>query len=152
MILNLIKKYFILLIVVFWQTVAQAGTWGIMNFNSGKWGAIPDVYTITIVEPSNNTGELVVFFSLEGSVGAAPETIPTSFSVTCGDVTVVSDGSPVTLTGLTVGVDYTCTVVATNAAGSSSASTGLIGTPKEGVYHSNILLIMTPVLSTFGDK
>jgi len=72
--------------------------------------------------------------------------------VTCGDVTAISNGSPVTLTGLTVGVDYTCTVVATNATGSSSASTGFVGTPVKGVYRSSILKIMMMVGSNRGKK
>lgn len=135
-------KLYALFIVTFASLTAQAGTWGTMGFNSGKWGATPDVYTISLVETGYNMGELVVTFSLDGSVGAAPETDPTSFSVSCDGVTVVSTGSPVTLTGLTVGVDYFCTVVATNASGSSSASIGVIGTPEEGEYRSNILKII----------
>ena len=129
-----------LLIASFLALSSQAGTWGAMNFNSGKWGATPDVYTITLVETGYNTGELVVTFSLNGT--AAIETTPTSFSVTCNGVTVISSGSPVTLTGLTAGNDYTCTVVATNATGSSSASTGVIGTPEEGDYRSNVLQLI----------
>jgi hypothetical protein len=121
---------------------AQAGTWGAMGFNSGKWGATPDVYTITLVEKSNNTGELVVTFLLDGDIDAAPETEATSFSVTCGEVTVESTSSPIILSGLPEDADYTCTVVATNATGSSTASTGVIGAFSEFIYRSNILKII----------
>ena len=51
-------------------------------------------------------------------------------------------GSPVTLTGLSVGVDYFCTGVATNATGSSSASIGVIGTPEDALYRSGVLKII----------
>ncbi len=122
--------------------IAQAGTWGAMSYNSGKWGATPDVYTITLVETGDNTGELVVTFLLDGDVNAAPETEPTYFTITCGNVTVESTGSPVTLTGLDTDVDYYCTVVATNATGSSSASVGVIGTPEEVAYRSGILKLI----------
>jgi hypothetical protein len=147
---NVKLKLYILLISAFFPLMLQAGTWGAMGFNSGQWGATPDVYTITFVETGNNMGELVVTFLLEGDVEGAPETEPTSFFVTCGDITVESMGSPVTLSGLDENTDYSCTVVAINSTGSSSASTGVIGTFEEAVYRSNILkiIMMKKILDT----
>ncbi|WP_198265379.1 fibronectin type III domain-containing protein [sulfur-oxidizing endosymbiont of Gigantopelta aegis] len=110
-------------------------------------GAFPDVYTITLVAASDNSDELIVTFSLNGNVGAAPETQATLFTVSCGNVTQTSNGSPVILTGLSAGEDYTCTVVASNATGSSSASTGVIGTTKSGLSRSSalkIILMLSP--------
>ena len=49
--------------------------------------------------------------------------------MTCGSVTVEGLASPVTVTGLSGDAEFTCTVVATNATGSSSSSTGVAGFP-----------------------
>jgi len=137
-----INKWQLLVTSLFFTLSTQAGTWGAMNYDSGKWGATPDVYTITLVETGYSTGELVVTFLLNGDVAAAPETEPTSFSVTCGGVTEESTGSPVTLTGLATDVDYYCTVVAKNATGSSSASVGVIGTAEVAIHRSSIMQII----------
>lgn len=121
--------------------LTQAGTWGTMNFSSGKWGATPDVYTITSIEPGPGDDDLIVTFVLDGA-GAAPETVATSFTVTCGSVMVTEAGSPITVTSLGGDEEYTCTVVATNSTGSSSPSVGQIGYPDGVVYGGlNIILI-----------
>jgi len=116
------------LFVFFVSFAAQAGTWGTMNFNSGKWGATPDVYTISSVGPGPTHGDLVVNFALSGV--AAPETVATSFSVTCGAETEISVGSPATLSGLIPGASYSCSVISKNAAGDSSASAIVSGSSR----------------------
>ena len=52
-----------------------------------------------------------------------------SFS-TVGTFTASGISSPLTVTGLTNGTPYSCSVVANNSSGSSAASTGVVGTPR----------------------
>ena len=113
-----------MLLALLMPLAVEAGTWGTIGFNSGKWGAKPDVYTISSIEPGPGDDDLVVAFVLDGA-GAAPETIATSFSVTCGAETVAGAGSPIIVTGLTDIEEYLYTVVAINGTGSSSSSAGL---------------------------
>ena len=49
---------------------------------------------------------------------------------TPGTFTASGSSSPLTVTGLTNGTPYSCSVVATNSAGSSAASAAVVGTPK----------------------
>ena len=37
-----------------------------MDYNSGKWGATPNVYTITSIEPGLDDGDLIVAFVYGG--------------------------------------------------------------------------------------
>jgi len=47
-----------------------------------------------------------------------------------GSFTTSGSSSPLTVTGLTNGTPYSCSVVATNSTGSSAASTAVVATPK----------------------
>ena len=139
-----IKCTFLLIITVMAAFhSATAGTWGVMNFDVDKWGATPDAYEVTSIENGYNAGEIIVSFSLNGIVFDDSLSKATLFTITCGDVTVVSTSSPVTITGLDVGETYSCTVTASNDAGSSSASAEVTITPEDVIYPSNILMIIS---------
>jgi len=125
---KLITKWYALSTAILLSLAAQAGTWGTMGYNSGKWGATPDVYRITSVEPGPGDDDLIVTFVL-GGYGASSETVATSFTVTCGAETAAGAGSPIIVTGLTDIEEHRCTVVAINSTGSSSSSVGIIGYP-----------------------
>jgi hypothetical protein len=75
--------------------------------------------------PAN--GQIAVAFT-PGSGGAA-----SSYTATCsnanGVFSVIGTSSPITVTGLTNDQAYTCTVTATNAQGTSSATTGFNALP-----------------------
>ena len=54
---------------------------------------------------------------------------PNLFTIQSSSNSVTGPNSPLTITGLTNGTEYSCTVVANNASGSSAASSALTGTP-----------------------
>lgn len=97
--------------------------------DSGR-GEISATFVLQSLVPSAPTvsgydygdGEIIVFAS-SSSDGGYPIT---SYTAVCtdgtNDYTGTSSSSPVTVTGLTNDVPYTCTVTATNAVGTSSAS------------------------------
>lgn len=84
----------------------------------------PDAPTINGVTPGN--AQATVSFTPPVSDGGSPIT---SYFVRCGGYYATGASSPVTVTGLTNGTAVTCTVVATNAKGSSALSAGLSVTP-----------------------
>ncbi len=75
--------------------------------------------TIAFSAPSSNGGAAITGYTAACASGAA------SF-------TASGAGSPITVTGLTNGTTYSCTVTATNAAGTSSASASVSATPISG--------------------
>ena len=90
-----------------------------------RWGGqagAPDAPAISSV--LSQDGQLTVQY---GAIG----TSTTGYTATCGTQSVTVNGNTTwaTVTGLTDGIDYSCTVVATNAAGSGPASAAASGTP-----------------------
>lgn len=70
-------------------------------------------------------GQVVLHFTANGDGGSAI----TGFTATCGAFSESGPSSPITVSGLTNGVEYSCTVVATNAIGDSPPSNTLSATP-----------------------
>jgi subtilisin-like proprotein convertase family protein len=83
--------------------------------------------TPVITSVTEDDSGLVVSFIL-ASDGGAPIT---DYTATCGGISASSNSSPIIVEGLTNGQQYSCTVVATNSVGSSSASAAASGTPEE---------------------
>ena len=104
-----------------------------------KLGALPTSAAVTatprpeppatpsITSVTENGSGLVVSFIL-ASDGGAPIT---DYTATCGGISASSNSSPIIVEGLTNGQQYSCTVVATNSVGSSSASAAASGTLEE---------------------
>lgn len=83
--------------------------------------------TPVITSVAEDDAGLVVRFSL-ASDGGGPII---DYTANCGGVSASGDSSPITVAGLTNGQAYSCTVTATNSAGTSSASSAVSGTPEE---------------------
>jgi hypothetical protein len=86
-------------------------------------GALPG--PPTIVSATGGEGDITVTFTPPVNNGGSPITSYTAMCTPLGGGTQVSQtgvGSPITVPGLTGGVGYTCTVSATNAAGSGPPS------------------------------
>jgi len=87
---------------------------------------VPGAPTIGTATPGN--GQATIAFTAPASNGGSAIT---SYTVTCnaGGFTATGAVSPLTVTGLTNGTAYNCSVVATNAAGPSAASATVAVTP-----------------------
>ena len=94
------------------------------NFATNDAG-VPSQPTITSIEPEDSA--LLVRFTIT-SDGGSPIT---SYTVTCGGISASGSDSPITVTGPTNGQEYSCSVVATNAIGSSSSSALVSEKPEE---------------------
>ena len=85
---------------------------------------IPDAPAITGITSGN--GQATIAFTAPAFNGGAAIT---SYTGNCGGVTATGASSPLTVTGLTNGTTYNCTVAATNIVGPSLASTSSSVTP-----------------------
>ena len=79
--------------------------------------------------------QATINFSASTNSGGLPIT---SYTVNCNGVTVDGVGSPIVVSGLTNGVSYSCTVQATNLAGTSSVSGSVMVTPVAITFTNNV--------------
>ncbi|HEX4332091.1 MAG TPA: FG-GAP-like repeat-containing protein [Usitatibacter sp.] len=80
----------------------------------------------TSVSALAGDGQATVSFTPPGYDGGSPIT---GYTVTCGTASTVVSSPPVVISGLTNGTSYSCSVVATNAAGDSYPSGSVSVTP-----------------------
>ena len=95
------------------------------SFSSTTVGASPPAApTITSATPGN--AQATIAFTTPAN-GGSPIT---GYTATCGAFSAAGAGSPITVTGLTNGTPYSCTVIATNIAGNSPAAVSASVTPR----------------------
>lgn len=83
----------------------------------------PDAPSLDSAIPGN--GEIELNFTANGDGGS----VITGFTASCGAFDQSGSTSPITVSGLANGVEYSCTVVATNVIGDSPPSNALSATP-----------------------
>ncbi len=85
----------------------------------------------TIGAATAGDGSIAVAFTPPAASGSSPIV---DYVATCAaggnNRSQTGTGSPITVTGLTNGTSYSCTVVATNSAGAGAASAGVSATPR----------------------
>jgi mono/diheme cytochrome c family protein len=87
-------------------------------------GVVPGAPTLNTATGGNN--KITLAFTAPASDGGSSIT---SYTATCGGITGTGSGSPVTVSGLTNGMSYSCSVTATNPVGTSVASNSMMATP-----------------------
>ncbi len=107
-------------------TLSGATTSPVTIAMSGSGFTVPDAPTIAPAVAGN--GQAWIFFAPPNSDGGSPIT---GYPLNCSPAPLGVSGttSPLLLTGLTNGTPYTCSVTATNAAGTSAPSANVIVTP-----------------------
>ena len=78
---------------------------------------VPGAPAITTISAGNT--RVTIAFTAPGFTGGA---VITGYTAACGSVTATGTASPITVTGVTNGRAYTCTVTAGNTSGSGAAS------------------------------
>ena len=84
---------------------------------------LPDAPTLESVAPGN--GKALLYFTANGDGGSAI----TGYTASCGAFDQAGASSPITVSGLTNGTEYLCSVIATNVVGESAPSNTLSVTP-----------------------
>jgi hypothetical protein len=109
-------------LILLMPSLAFAGNWG-EDWGTMTWGVplvIPSTPQITNTDYGNE--EIYLSVSVSNNGGSTIS----SYTATCTDGTTqytgTSSTSRITVSGLTNGVGYSCSVTATNAAGTSAAS------------------------------
>ena len=90
----------------------------------GVLGEVPGAPTIGTA--TAGTAQASIAFTPPASSGGS---VITSYSVSCNGISQTGNVSPITVTGLTNGVVYTCAVTATNSLGTGPASATVTVTP-----------------------
>jgi hypothetical protein len=85
--------------------------------------SVPEAPTLNTATADDESAELT--FTPNGDGGSAIS----GYTAKCGAITQNGPSSPITVTGLTNGVEYSCSVFATNEAGDSAPCSAILVTP-----------------------
>ena len=99
---------------------------------------------VSIVDVRAMDGTVTITFTQTNS--AAPTSV--QYELTCqstsGKYTATGKASPITITGLTNGITYSCTVTAGDTNGTSDPSTAVLVAPRPPVYVPATFFLLTP--------
>ena len=102
---------------------SATGTYDTGYIATDAEATVPDAPDLTSAQPGN--GRATLYFSANGDGGSAI----TGYTASCGAYQKTGASSPITVTGLTNGTQYSCSVVASNAVGDSAPSNLVSVTP-----------------------
>jgi hypothetical protein len=95
--------------------------------------SVPDAPTLTSVTPGD--GEATLHLTANGDGGS----VITGYTATCGAFSQAGVSSPITVSGLTNDIQYSCSVIATNVVGDSLSSNVLFVTPLSPSCNVNVV-------------
>lgn len=99
---------------------------------------------VLILDASANDRSVAITFTRTNSAAAAS----VQYQVTCQSssdkYTATGKASPITITGLTNGLRYSCTVTALDANGTSDPSPAVLITPGAPIYKPSMFFLLTP--------
>jgi hypothetical protein len=102
---------------------------------------LPRPDAVSIRDVSAGDGTVTITFTETASASG-------QYLATCQssgrNYTAMGKASPITITGLTNGVRYSCTVIAVRSNASSDPSTAVFATPGQQLYSPSILSLLTP--------
>jgi hypothetical protein len=141
------RNILVLLMLVI-SPCALAGVYGSENWGEMYWGDNP-VSTPnaapTISSVVARTDQITITLdNFPQGTGADGWSAITSYIVTCGETTVETSDTAVTITGLDSDTEYSCSVSASNAAGDSPATVQVVMTDPE-LQGLNLFLICAVV-------
>jgi hypothetical protein len=106
----------------------------------------PDVArpsAVSILDATANDGTVTITFTQTASAAASVQ-----YQATCesssGKYSATGKASPITITGLTNGIRYSCTVTAAAANGTSDPSPAVLVTPGPLLYKPSMFYLLTP--------
>lgn len=115
------KKFFLLLWLL--SMTASAGIYGEERWGGMYWGDNPTTAPVSAPTIGSAVAEddqiTITLNDFPTGTGADGWSVVTSFTVTCGEISTVGDGTEVTITGLDGDTAYSCSVTANNALGAS---------------------------------
>jgi titin len=97
---------------------------------------------VSILDASANDGTVTITFTQTKSAASAPVQYQGTCQSSSGKSTATAKSSPITLTGLTNGIRYRCTITAVDANGTSDPSPALLITP--GSDEPSMFFLLTP--------
>lgn len=99
---------------------------------------------VLILNASANDGTVTITFTQTNSAAAASVQYQGTCQSSSGKSTATGKSSPITLTGLTNGIRYSCTVTAVDANGTSDPSPAVLITPGSLLYNPSMFFLLTP--------
>jgi len=99
---------------------------------------------VSILNVSANDGTVAITFTQTNSAAAPSLQYQATCQSSSAKYTATGKASPITITGLTNGIRYSCTVTAVDANGTSDPSTAVLITPGRPLYEPSMFFLLTP--------
>ena len=128
--------------------VANAGVYGSENWGEMYWGnnpvTAPTDAPVIISAVATEDQITITLDNFPVGTGADGWSAVTSYTVTCGQTSVTTSETAVTITGLDSDTNYSCLITASNAQGDSPELIQVVATDSV-IQGLNIMLICTAI-------